>query len=154
MKQDLRELRLRQVEERLATWRGLPLAVPPRGGWIRMIREALGMTTPQLARRLGLTRQSVAALEQREAAGTITLEALRRAAESMDCEVVYAVVPRVELGQMIRNRAVQRAEDQLARVGHSMRLEAQGVSAAEHDRQVREAADALLRGSRRDLWND
>jgi predicted DNA-binding mobile mystery protein A len=119
-----------------------------------MIREALGMTTPQLARRLGLTRQSVAALQQREAAGTITLEALRRAAEAMDCEVVYAVVPRVELGQMIRNRAGQEAEDQLARVGHSMRLEAQGVSAAEHDRQVREAADALLRGSRRDLWND
>jgi len=111
------------------------------------------MSAPQLARRLRVTRQAVAALERRELDGTITLEALRRAAAAMDCDVVYAVVPRLPLEAMIRNRARQRAEEQLARLDHSMRLEAQGVAAEEHEHQMRDAVEGLLRKPRA-LWSE
>jgi predicted DNA-binding mobile mystery protein A len=65
----------------------------PNRGWIKAIREALGMTTVQLAKRLGVKQPSVTALEQSEAKGTIELATLRRVAEALDCVLVYALVP-------------------------------------------------------------
>ena len=66
---------------------------PPVRGWIKAVREALGMTTAQLAKRLGMKQPSVVAIEQSEAKGTIELATLRRVAEALDCTLVYALVP-------------------------------------------------------------
>ena len=52
------------------------------------------MTVRDLGRRLGIASSSVTRLEQREREGAITLAALRKAAAALDCELVYAVVPR------------------------------------------------------------
>ena len=68
------------------------LARPPRG-WLRAIREALGMTTGQMAKRLGVSQPRVIALEKDEQRGAVTLETLRRAAEALDCTLVYALAP-------------------------------------------------------------
>ena len=57
---------------------------PPKVGWIRAVRDALGMTGQQLASRLGVTWQSMADLEKSEAAGTITLNSLTKAAAAME----------------------------------------------------------------------
>jgi len=154
MDRKLKDIRLRQLDSRLRAWRRLPPAEPPRHGWIRAIRQALGMTTPQLARRVGATRQAVVDLERREVLGTATLGALRRAAEALDCEVVYAVVPRTALREMRKRQARRQAERQLGNVAHSMRLEAQDVAAGEHRQQVAERADSLLRTWSRALWDD
>ena len=51
---------------------------PPVRGWIKAIREALGMTAEQLAKRLGVKQPSVVAFEQSEVKGTIELATLRR----------------------------------------------------------------------------
>ena len=67
---------------------------PPARGWVRAVRDALGMTAEQLGERMGITQPSVNRLELSEAAGTIQLNTLRRAAEALGCEVVYALVPR------------------------------------------------------------
>jgi predicted DNA-binding mobile mystery protein A len=112
------------------------------------------MTTPQLARKLGATRQAVVDLERREARGAVTLGALRRAADALDCEVVYALVPRTTLREARAHQAQRQAEQQLRGVAHSMSLEAQGVAAAEHRRQVTERADSLVRTWSRALWDD
>src|SRR5215813_3110930 len=72
--------------------------VPVRG-WIKAIREALGMTTAQLANRLGIKQPSVVAIEQSEAKGTIELATMRRVAEALDCTLVYALVPNKPLEQ-------------------------------------------------------
>ena len=150
----LQNLRLRQLDARLRPWRRLSPTAPPRHGWVRAVRQALGMTTPQLARRLGATRQAVVDLERREARGAVTLSALRRAAEALDCEVVYALVPRTTLREARARQAQRQAEQQLRGVAHTMRLEAQGVSTAEHRRQVAERTDGLLRTWSRALWDD
>src|ERR1700689_1270651 len=65
----------------------------PVHGWIKAIRRALGISEPQLAKRLNVTQPSIAALEQSEEKGTIELATLRRAAEALDCRLVYALVP-------------------------------------------------------------
>jgi predicted DNA-binding mobile mystery protein A len=104
------------------------LAVPGKG-WIRAIREALGMTAAQLGVRMGLAQQSsVATLEASEAKGTIQLSSLQRAAEAMNCTLLYAFVPNGSLEAFVQERARQVAAAQLRPVEQTMRLENQGLS--------------------------
>jgi predicted DNA-binding mobile mystery protein A len=101
-------------------------ARPPRG-WIRAIRQALGMTTGQLAKRMGVPQPRVVEMERGEAAGKITVQTLERAAEALGCRLVYALVPIEPLGQTLEQRANRFAAQQLASVEQTMRLEAQEV---------------------------
>src|SRR4051812_25914655 len=77
----------------------------PVRGWIKAIREALGMTTAQLARRLAMAQPSVIDIERSEAKGTIQLATLRRVAEAMNCKLVYALVPNEPLEKIVHDRA-------------------------------------------------
>jgi predicted DNA-binding mobile mystery protein A len=125
-------------------------AVPVRG-WIRAIREGLGMSSAQLAKRLGVKQPSVVALEQSEAKGTIELQTLRRVAEALGCTLVYALVAKRPLERMVQDRARALARKGLAPVAHSMQLEDQRVSAQESEAQL----DELTRGMNlRRLWDD
>lgn len=125
-------------------------AVPPKG-WIRAVRDALGMSAVQLGNRLGIKPQSVGDIELSEARGTIQLKTLRRFAEAMDCTLVYALVPNSALDELVQNRARAIAREELARIGHSMDLEAQGLSMAEREAQI----EAYVRDhlNERDLWD-
>jgi predicted DNA-binding mobile mystery protein A len=104
-----------------------PFARPVRG-WIKAIREAIGMSSEQLARRLGVKQPTVAAIEQSEVRGTIQLATLQRVAEALDCKLVYALVPNKPLTTMVRERARQVARRRLEAVGHTMLLENQKVA--------------------------
>src|ERR1700686_5339737 len=66
----------------------------PTIGWIKALRQSLGLTTVAFARRLQVAQQTVVDLESSERAGTITLASLRRAADALDAQFVYALVPR------------------------------------------------------------
>src|SRR5258707_11364853 len=112
-------------------------ATPVRG-WIRAIREGLGMSSAQFARRLGVRQPSVVALEQSEAKGTIELATLRRAAAALDCTLVYALVPNKPLETMVRDRARAFARRRLEPVEHSMLLENQRVTAKHSKPQLDE----------------
>ncbi len=131
----LQRLRRRQLDARLAAH---PRPAPPRDGWIRAIREALGMTLAQLGARLGVTPQSVQDLEVRERDGTITLERLRQAADALGCDVVVTVVPRTSLEAIVATQARARLLAERAHVVHTMRLEAQdaGLEVVEPDERT------------------
>ncbi|MBK5105582.1 MAG: mobile mystery protein A [Burkholderiales bacterium] len=126
---------------------------PPGGGWVRAIREALGMTQAQLAARLDISRQSLQGLERAEANRRITLDSLDRLAKAMDCRLVYALVPEEgSLDDVRARRAQEVANEMLKSTEHSMKLEAQGVPGRESKRQRKLLVDSLLRGSPRKLW--
>ena len=57
------------------------LSRPPRG-WIKAIREALGMTTTQFGRRLGVSQSTALGFETSEMRKGIALETLERAARA------------------------------------------------------------------------
>lgn len=154
MLHELKELRLRQLDELLQPWMVPRNPKGPRGGWIRAIREGLGMTAAQLGRRMGVSRQGIADLEKREAAGAVTLGMLRRAADALNADVVYAIVPRATLREQRERQARFTVEQELQRVAHTMRLEAQEVSAEELEYQVRERAGRLVREWKRGMWDD
>ena len=114
---------------------------PPVRGWIKAIREALGMTTAQLAKRLRVKQPSLVAIEQSEEKGTIELQTLRRVAEALDCTLVYALVPNRPLEETVRDRARAFLRRRREHVEHSMRLEDQGVQRKDSEAQV----DEILR---------
>jgi len=114
------------------------------------VRDALGMTTVQLARRLGVAQSAVVHLEQSEAHGGIRLDSLRRAAAAMGCRVVYSFVPDESLERTVEGQARGMAMRELASAAHSMRLEAQGATDGALERVIDERAAELV-ASRR-LW--
>jgi predicted DNA-binding mobile mystery protein A len=123
---------------------------PPLRGWIKAIREALGMTTAQLARLLGVKQPSVVAIEQSEAKGTIELATLRRVAEALDCTLVFALVPNKPLEDTVRDRARTFARRRRGPVEHSMLLEDQKVT--EKDAEAR--LDEIVRETNPRLFWD
>jgi len=95
MKRPAHAASLAQLDTRLSVL--LPAcssAQLPARGWLRAIRTALGLSQPQVAGPLAMTRQSLADLEAAEERGAISLGSLSRVAAVMDCELVYFLVPR------------------------------------------------------------
>lgn len=149
MKTALRSRGRERLDTKLAAIKPLDrFAMPPKG-WVRAIRDAIGMTGTQLGRRLGMTAQAVVSLERSEANGKIQLSTLRRAAEAMDCVLVYALVPQTSLTEMVDRRARELALQALRRVSHSMALEDQQVD-RDLEKRIETYIDTALRD--RDLW--
>ncbi|MDE2013217.1 MAG: mobile mystery protein A [Alphaproteobacteria bacterium] len=129
-------------------------ATRPSRGWVRALREALGMTTGQLAKRLGVQQPRVIELERAEATGNITMQTLERAAEALGCRLVYALVPEKRLADTLKERASAVADRQLASVDQTMRLEAQGViDKAQQKEAHQRLVEQLLRRPAR-LWDE
>ena len=110
------------------------------------------MSATQLAARLHVTRQSIEGLEHNEASGKISLERLNKLAGAMNCRVVYALVPEKPLAAIQRDRARTIALRQLQPVAHSMKLEDQGLSKKEEERQLTLLIQKLLAGNPKRLW--
>jgi predicted DNA-binding mobile mystery protein A len=144
MRSEFKNLRLKQLERALAPYRAARLNQRPAKGWIRAVRQALGVSSGELARRLGTSRQFPLQLEKGEAEDRITLKSLRAAANALDCDLVYALVPRADsLQETIENRARAQATKHVLGVEHSMALENQAVGRI--DEAVKEETSRLAR---------
>lgn len=133
----------RELDRRFAAARIDELRARPRGGWVRAVRDALGMSQDVLATRLGVTKANVAKLEKSELAGTISVGKLAELARAMDCQLVYALVPNRTLEQTVQDQATSVAATELGYVSTTMALEDQSIAAdrqadllAEHVRAV------------------
>jgi predicted DNA-binding mobile mystery protein A len=128
MKPEFRELRLTQLDRSLQPFAGTLSLSRPRRGWLRAVREALGITKREVALTMRKAPQSIASFEKSEEAYRITLETLRRYAEALDCELVYAIVPRTgSLKELAENRARKKVESDVLAVEHTMALEDQAT---------------------------
>jgi len=138
------------LEGRLAPWRDSAPAVPPRG-WIRAIRDALGMSTRELAARAGVSAPRISQIERAEVDGSLTLATLQRIAESLDCRIEYALVPRRPLDVMVRDQARSKVEGLLRIVDHTMAMEGQRTDEYSRGSELDRAAAELV--DRRGLWS-
>ncbi|MEX2515524.1 MAG: mobile mystery protein A [Gammaproteobacteria bacterium] len=143
----------KHLDDQLAPWAGLNRQRPPKG-WIRAIREALGMTTYQLAARLNIKQPSVHSLERSEKQRTISLESLERAAAALNCELVYALVPRKKLKDQVEDRVRDLARQRLVRTRHSMQLENQAVNADNEADHLERLIQEIHRKPGSTLWED
>jgi predicted DNA-binding mobile mystery protein A len=128
--------------------------VRPKEGWIRTLRKALGMSSPQLAVRLGVSKSQASQMERLEVEDRITLKQLRRVADALDCDLVYALVPRKPVDDLVRDRAAVKAGQLVAKTDVQMKLEAQQLSANKLQQQINAEVERLLREMPRELWED
>jgi predicted DNA-binding mobile mystery protein A len=143
----------RALDRRLDAWRQLGAASQrPHGGWILAIRESIGMTAGELGHRTGVSESAVIRLEQSERGYHARLATLRRAADALDCDLVYALVPRRRLDDLVDQRAHRLARLDLARVDQTMLLEDQSASAEDPQARLESYAQALL--ARPGLWRE
>jgi predicted DNA-binding mobile mystery protein A len=143
MKENFRRLRAQQLDRMLSPLRALRLPRPQKG-WIRALREAMGVSYTELGERLQASRSLAAQQEKAEIEDRITLRSLRACADALDCDLVYAFVPRgVSLEETLTERARAAASQTVRRVEHSMALEDQASSG------VDQAIDAQARRVRR-----
>jgi len=126
----------------------------PKEGWVRTLRKTLGMSSPQLATRLDVSKSQASQIERMEIEDRITLKQLRRVADALDCDLVYALVPRQSIDSMIRDRAKLKAEQLVSKTDMQMKLEAQQLSNEKLQEQVKFETERLVREMPRDLWAD
>jgi predicted DNA-binding mobile mystery protein A len=144
----------RQLDKKLTSLQNAEQLAPPPRGWVKAIREALGMTTAQLGQRLGVVQSRVIAIEKAEADRSITLKSLEKAAQALDCRLVYALVPRNSLEDTVKKRASLMAKNRLKSASHTMALEAQGVDAADENEQFNRLVQQLVEKSGSKLWEE
>lgn len=143
-----------QLEITLQKFRPLlQIPMPPKG-WIRAVRDALGMNGRQLANRLNVTRQRAAQIEKDELGNSATLRTMRRVAESLDCVFVYALVPRKSLEHTLNEQAKRVARKRLARVSHTMKLENQELSNIENEQALNDMVKELIETQPSTLWDE
>ena len=130
MKQPLQYVLLSDLDKKLRVLTTVQKAAErPAGGWLRAARQALGLAQAAVAKNAGVTQQTYAQFERGEVAGTLSVGNLQRAAEAMDCELAYFLVPRAGRAKSFGELAT-RLDPNFAHLQaseHSMVLEDQAV---------------------------
>ena len=154
MRAQERAVARKQLDKRLNNLHNLDaLSRPPRG-WIKAIREALGITTTQLGKRLGVSQSTALGFEKSEVGKGISLATLERAAHALDCRLVYALVPKNSLETLVEDRAHELAKKRLRATSHSMALENQRVDEADEHEHLERLVKKLLNQPGSALWED
>lgn len=153
-KSEIRRLQLEQLDKRVGRLRAVLELSSTREGWIRQIREALGISARQLADKVGVSQPTLAKIERSETERTVSLKTLDRIAEALECKVLYAFVPRDSFEKLVYRRALAASEKLVKRVSHSMDLEKQGISPKKREAQIQEMADEMARNLSKDLWEN
>ena len=143
-----------QLDATLGRFEPLKTLVPPGKGWIRAIRDAIGMTGEQLAKRLNINKQRVSRIEHDEKLGKVKIETLRNVADAMDCVFVYAFVPRDSLDQTVKEQAKVIAKKRMARSNQMMRLEKQELSDSEKAKAMKTIIDEIVETMPKSLWDE
>lgn len=158
MKNDKKNLNTQRkvLDKRIRNWMLLKNETAPPTGWLKAIREALGLTTEILAKRIGIVPSALASYEKSEANEKVTLETLQKAARAMNCKLIYALIPEepyTSLESVLDEQSFKAARNIVGKVDHTMRLEAQGLSNEQLREQVTELAHELKENLDSQIWN-
>ena len=143
-----------QLQTTLARFQPLLDATIPPRGWIRAIRDALGMSGRQLAMRVGVTKQRASFIEKQELDGSATLNTMRKTAEALDCVFVYGFVPRTSLEETVCRQAELVASKRLTRASHTMSLEDQSLKVKENQEILAGMIEELVEILPKNLWDE
>lgn len=126
----------------------------PQEGWLRTVRTALGMSGTQLAKKLGVTKARISKVEQDEPHGSVTLKTMQTMAKAMDCNFVYAIVPKQNVEDVLKQRAIKKARAEVKAASTHMALEAQSLSKEQLEYEVERIAAQSMDKIPSDFWND
>ena len=149
-----RSLQIQQLNSKMLAFASLQKVAPPPTGWIKAIRNAIGMSMLQLGKRLSITKQSVQDIERREKDGSISIKALREAARALDMQLIYGFVPNDgSLEALIDRKAKELATQIVQRTSNSMKLEDQENSKQRIEKAIKERATIIKNEMPKTLWD-
>ncbi len=141
----------RILDQKLSPYSKINFTIP-KNGWIKAIREALGMTTTQLGERMNVAASNITILENREMTKTTSLETMDRAATAMGCKFVYALIPDSTLEVVVQMQARKSAKALIQEIHHHMKLEKQKVNPEVEKDQINELAEEIITKMDSRLW--
>ena len=148
------KLQLQQLKEKLAQLTVLQHVNVPPIGWIKAIRNGIGMSMEQLGKKLSITKQGVMDIEKREKEGAVTIKSMQELAKALDLKFVYGFVPYAgSLEQMIENRALEIATKIVERTSTTMKLEDQANSKERIENAIKERASEIINKTPKILWD-
>lgn len=147
-----RKLIRQQIDSKLMQMKELG-QLKADSGWIKLIREALGMTTTQLGKRAGIDQSRITRLEKAETEGDLKLSSLKKMAEGLDMQFVYAFVPKTSLETMVQEQAMKIALKRMQKVSHTMKLEDQELSETEKAKVLEDLVQKILIEEPKDFWD-
>jgi len=127
----------------------------PREGWIRTMRKALGMSAPELARRMGVTKPAIYQAERKEREGGVTIQHMEKLAAALGGRFVYAIIPeegRIE--DVLKAQARKKARAVVTRAGIHMALEKQALGKDRMDDEIEALAHEFLRNPPSGFWEE
>ena len=148
------KLQFQQLNEKMLQLAGMQHVIVPPIGWIKAIRNGIGMSMEQLGKKLSITKQGVMDIEKREKEGAITIKSMQEIAKAMDMKLVYGFVPNEgDLEQMIETRAIEMAKKIVERTSNTMKLEDQANSKARIEKAIKERAAEIINNTPKILWD-
>lgn len=141
----LKNLDLEHIEQRLNSLKNQDLVARPPRGWIKFIREALNMSSKALAKRVGISPNTMSETEKAEIEEAITLRKLKRVADSLNCDLVYYFLPRKPIHKMLDDRLRYITEQKI----RNSNLE---MSEEEIENLIQKEVDELLYSKK--MWDD
>ncbi|MHA4893546.1 mobile mystery protein A [Pedobacter sp. PWIIR3] len=149
-----KSLMIQQLNKKLLSFALLNKVTVPPSGWIKAIRNTLGMSMQQLGNKLLVTKQSISDIEKREKDGSITLKSLREIGRVLDMELVYGFVPKDgSLDALIENKAIEVASKIVLRTSNTMNLEDQENSNERIEKAIKERAEEIKTKMPKFLWD-
>ena len=147
------KLYLEQIDLKIKAFSGVLPDSKPMGGWIEAVRKAIGMNMRQLATKMNKTPQAIKQIQEREKAGTITLNSLEETAAAMNMRLVYAIVPMEtsSLSELIQQQAEKMAKEIVIRANKTMSLEDQKISEKRIKNSIKEISAELAENPEK-LW--
>jgi predicted DNA-binding mobile mystery protein A len=149
-----KSLQIQQLNSKMLAYASLQKVAPPPTGWIKAIRNAIGMSMLQLGNRLSITKQSVQDIERREKDGSVTIKALREAARALDMQLVYGFVPNDRsLELLIERKAKELATQIVMRTNNTMKLEDQENTKQRIEKAIQERTTIIKTEMPKTLWD-
>ena len=149
-----KSLQIQQLNGKMLAYTSLQEITPPPPGWIKAIRNAIGMSMLQLGNRLSITKQSVQDMESREKDGSISIKALREAARALDMQLVYGFVPNDgSLELLIERKAKELATQIVMRTNNTMKLEDQENTKQRIEKAIQERTTIIKTEMPKTLWD-
>lgn len=148
------KLQFQQLNEKMLQLAGMKHVIIPPIGWIKAIRNGIGMSMEQLGKKLSITKQGVMDIEKREKEGAITIKSMQEIAKAIDMQFVYGFVPDAgSLDQMIETRALEMATKIVQRTSNTMKLEDQENSKERIEKAIKERAAEIINKTPKILWD-
>jgi predicted DNA-binding mobile mystery protein A len=148
-----RRIQREEIQRALEHDHLLRVHLEPAGGWVKRIRTALGMTAKQLGRRVGVSQNAISEAERAEVEGRISLKTLKKIADGLDSDLVYALVPRAPLDQIVHNNSNRAAHRIVGEISQGMALEGQSTDDSARAAQVDALRERLIAEGSSQIWD-